>query len=78
MIEVSLLLLGLLSQNVTVVSVMTLNLTSTGECESLLCAGICFLLWHFYLCLIINYIIKGGNVYTRTVPHSFFYLRIKN
>ena len=39
-VEVALLLLGLLGQNVTVVSVMTLNLTGSGERETLLRAGI--------------------------------------
>ena len=39
-IEVSLLFLGLLGQDVAVVSMMTLNLASTGECESLLCTGV--------------------------------------
>ena len=48
MVEVSLLLLCLLSQNVTVVSVMTLDLTRTGECESLLCTGVCLYFWHFF------------------------------
>ena len=46
--EVSLLLLCLLSQDVTVISVMTLDLTCTGETESLLCAGISLYFWHFY------------------------------
>ena len=39
-VEVMLLLLGLLGQDVTVISVVTLDLTCSGECETLLGAGI--------------------------------------
>ena len=63
MIEISLLLLCLLSQNVTVVSVMTLNLTSTGECESLLCTGVCLQLWHFYFVLKFYYNKRWQRIY---------------
>jgi len=45
--QISLPFLGLLSQNVTVESVMTLDLTCTGESESLLCTGIRLNFWHF-------------------------------
>ena len=45
--KISLLLLCLLGKNMTVESVTTLDLTSTGERDSLLCAGICLLFWHF-------------------------------
>ena len=47
MVEVTLLLLSLLSQNVTVVSVMSFNLTCSGELESLLCTRVCLNFWHF-------------------------------
>ena len=40
MVEVTLLLLGLLGQDVTVISVVTLDLTCSGECETLLGTGI--------------------------------------
>ena len=36
-VKVALLLLGLLGQNVTVISVVTLNLTGSGERKTLLC-----------------------------------------
>ena len=45
-IQVSLLLLGLLCQDVAVVCVMTLYLACTGECESLLSTGISLYFWH--------------------------------
>jgi hypothetical protein len=47
--QVSLLLLCFLSQNVTVVSVMTLDLTGSGKAESLLCTGVCLNFWHFFV-----------------------------
>ena len=47
-VKISLLLLRLLSQNVTVISVMTLDLTSSSETESLLRTGLCFYFWHFF------------------------------
>ena len=40
MVKVALLLLGLLGQDVTVISVVTLDLTCSGECETLLGTGI--------------------------------------
>ena len=46
--QISLLLLCLLSQNVTVISVMTLDLTCTGKAESLLCTGVSLYFWHFF------------------------------
>ena len=49
-VQVALLLLGLLRQNVTVVSVTSFDLTRSGEHETLLCAGISLYFWHF-LCL---------------------------
>jgi len=48
MIQITFLLLCFFSQDVTVISVMTLNLSRSGESKSFLCAGICFLLWHFF------------------------------
>ena len=53
--KISLLLLGLLSQNVTVESVMSLNLSSTGESKSLLCAGVYLYFWHFCCCFTCSY-----------------------
>ena len=49
-VQVALLLLGLLRQNVTVVSVTSFDLTRSGERETLLGAGISLYFWHF-LCL---------------------------
>ena len=46
--EVSLLLLCFLSQNVTVVSMMSLDLTCSGEAETLLSTGVCLYFWHFF------------------------------
>ena len=40
MVKVALLLLGLLGQDVTVISVVTLNLTGSGERKTLLCTRI--------------------------------------
>ena len=51
-VEVALLLLGLLGQNVTVVSVMSFDLTCSGENETLLCTRISLYFWHFLLNLI--------------------------
>ena len=44
--EVTLLLLSLLRENVTVESVLSLDLTRSGECETLLRAGISLYLRH--------------------------------
>ena len=49
--KISLLLLGLLSQNVTVVSVMSFNLTSTSESKSFFSTGICLNFWHCFIVL---------------------------
>ena len=64
--QITLLLLGLLCQNVAVVSVMSLNLTCSGERESLLRAGVCLNFWHFFNFLIFKLFIykSGGNAYT--------------
>ncbi len=45
--EISLLLLSLLGQDVTVISVLTLNLSCTSKLETLLCSGLSFNFWHF-------------------------------
>ena len=47
-LQITLLLLGFLRQDVAVVSVMSLNLTRTGESESLLGTGVCLYFWHFF------------------------------
>ena len=52
MVKISLLLLGLLGEDVAVVSVMSLDLTRSGQRESLLGAGICLNFWHFLVSLI--------------------------
>jgi hypothetical protein len=45
--QVALLLLGLLGQDVAVVSVVTLYLACSGEYETLLSTGIGLYFWHF-------------------------------
>lgn len=45
--EIALLLLGLLRQDVTVEGVLTLNLTGSGECETLLSTRISLYFRHF-------------------------------
>jgi hypothetical protein len=47
-LQITLLLLGFLRQDVAVVSVMSLNLTRTGESKSLLSTGVCLYFWHFF------------------------------
>ena len=47
-LQIALLLLGLLRQDVAVVSVMSLNLTCSGEGKSFLCTGVCLYFWHFF------------------------------
>ena len=47
MVEVSLLLLRLLRENVTVISVLSFQLSCSGELEAFLRAGICLNFWHF-------------------------------
>ena len=47
--QITFLLLCLLGQNVTVVSMMSLDLTCSGETESLLGTGVRFNFWHFFV-----------------------------
>ena len=47
--QITFLFLCLLCQNVAVVSMMSFDLTSTGEAESLLRTGIRFYFWHFFV-----------------------------
>ena len=47
-LQIALLLLGLLRQDVAVVSVVSLNLTRTSKEESLLRTGVCLNFWHFF------------------------------
>ena len=47
--QITFLLLCLLCENVTVVSVMSFDLTSSGETESLLRTGVSFYFWHFFV-----------------------------
>ena len=49
-LQVALLLLGFLCQDVAVISVVTLNLTRSGEHKTLLGAGISLYFWHFFVC----------------------------
>ena len=51
--QITFLLLGLLGENVAVVSMMSLDLTSSGETESLLGTGVSFYFWHFFIYLVI-------------------------
>ena len=53
MVKVALLLLGLLGQNVTVVSMTSFDLTCSGKNETLLGTGIGLYFWHF-LCLLMS------------------------
>ena len=48
-VKVALLLFRFLRQNVRVVSVMSLDLTCSGELETLFCAGVRLYFWHFLL-----------------------------
>ena len=45
--EITLLFLSLFGQDMTVISVLTLDLTCAGESKTLLCSGISFHFWHF-------------------------------
>ena len=49
MLQVAFLLLSFLGQDVTVISVVTLNLTRSGEHEALLSTGIRLYFWHFFV-----------------------------
>ena len=49
-LQVALLLLGFLCQDVAVISVVALNLTRSGERETLLGSGISLYFWHFLFC----------------------------
>ena len=44
--EIALLFLSLFGQDVTVISVLALDLTCAGESKTLLCSGISFHFWH--------------------------------
>ena len=48
-LQITLLLLGLLCQDVAVISVVTLNLTRSGEHKTLLGAGVSLYFWHFFV-----------------------------
>ena len=53
--QVAFLLFSLLRQNVTLVSVLTLDFTGSGKRKTLFCTGVRFYLWHFVInCLIVN------------------------
>ena len=57
MSQVAFLLFSLLRQNVTFVSVLTLNFTGSGKREALFCTGISLYLWHF----VIKYLIVNNS-----------------
>ncbi len=50
MIQVSLLLLGLLCENVAVISVLSLDLSRSGKREALFGTGVGLILCHFFCC----------------------------
>ena len=49
MIQISLLLLGLLCENVAVISVLSLDLSRTGKRETLFGTGVGLILCHFFV-----------------------------
>ena len=51
--QITFLLLCLLGQNVTRLSMMSFDLTSSGETESLLGTGVSFNFWHFFIYLVV-------------------------
>ena len=57
--QIALLLLGLLRQDVTLVSVFTLNFTRPGKSESFFGTGISLYLWHFVFCLMVCLSVLG-------------------
>jgi len=65
MSEVAFLLFSLLRENVTFVSVLTLDFTSSGKRKTLFGTGVSFYLWHFLkLNLVINNKVPGSHAYT--------------
>ena len=60
--QVAFLLFSLLRQNVTLVSVLTLDFTGSGKRETLFCTGVRFYLWHFKNCLIVNKYVRQAAV----------------
>ena len=66
--QVTFLLLRLLRQDVTVISMMSFHFTRSGKNESFFGTGISFLFWHF-VCFLICYLICG-NAYTRRYAHA--------
>ena len=55
MVEISLLLLGLLRENVAVVSVLSLDFSRSGKREALFGTGVGLKLCHFYFIKLLNY-----------------------
>ena len=49
-VEISLLLLGLLCENVAVISVLSLDLSRSGKREALFGTGVGLILCHFFVC----------------------------
>ena len=70
-LQVAFLLLTFLGQDVAVISVMTLDLTRSGEHESLLCCGISLYFWHFLFCLNC-YLMNGVATHIPGAAHSLF------
>ena len=50
MVEISLLLLGLLGENVAVISVLSLDFSRSGKREALFGTGVGFKLCHCFVC----------------------------
>jgi len=50
LLQVALLFLTFLGQDVAVISVVTLDLTRSGQHKTLLGAGISLYFWHFFVC----------------------------
>jgi hypothetical protein len=70
-LQIALLLLTFLGQDVAVISVMTLDLTRSGEHESLLCCGISLYFWHFFVLFKLLFNEWRGNAYTGRSAQPF-------
>jgi hypothetical protein len=66
--QITLLLLCFLRQNVTVVSVMSLDLTCPGEAKSLFRTGVGLYFWHFFFYLMVIYYTVATHIPGVTHP----------
>lgn len=73
--KISLLLLSLLCQDMTVISVLSLDLSCSGKLETLLCCGFCFNFWHFFCFLIISNLWQRIYQDVTHIPFSFVCVR---